>query len=172
MRLYCHLCGSPYDEGKQQPFICSACGNKYYANPSPTVDLALFDEKGRVMIAKRGENPHKGKFDLPGGFLELHESAEEGLRREAFEELELQSEDFTAPIFVGSQPATYEYSKESRPILIFVFAAKLLMSRKITPHDDVAAIRFVNLSELPDIDFSMPNYHPQIIKAAHKLLFS
>lgn len=171
MRLYCHLCGSPYAEGKQQPFVCSACGNKYFANPSPTVDLALFDEKGRVLIAKRGVNPNKGKFDLPGGFLELRESVEDGLYREALEELELEPQDFSRPVFVSSHPASYNYSKESRPILIFVFAAKLIATKKITPHDDVADIRFVKLSELTDVDFSMPDYHPEVIQAAYTILF-
>lgn len=170
MYKYCHLCGSSCEDGKQQPSVCSGCGNKYFNNPSPTVDLALFNEAGEILISERGVEPNKGKFDLPGGFLELGESAEEGLYREAFEELELEVGNFTKPIFVGSYPTTYSFSKESRQILIFVFAAKLLTTKEITPHDDVASTQFVPITELGDVDFSLPEFHPSIIKKAYEAL--
>lgn len=171
MRNYCHLCGSEYQKQQTQPWVCTSCGNRYFENPSPTVDLALFNEHGEILIAERGEEPSKGKFDLPGGFLEIGESAEEGLYREASEELKLDIDDFTKPVFVGSYPANYKFSKESRPILIFVFAAKMINNKELRPHDDVASIRFVDPYELSGINFSLPDYHPDIIKKAHAIIF-
>ena len=147
-----------------------AAGNHFFDNPTPTVDIALFNDKGEVLIAERAVEPNKGRYDLPGGFLEIGESIEEGLFREVAEELSLQPEDFTNPIFIGSYPSNYRFSKESRPILIFVFAAKLKTSKTLIPLDDVASTRFVGLNELGSVDFSLPDYHPVIIPKAHNKL--
>lgn len=172
MKNYCHICGSKYEEGTSQPWVCSSCKNHYFENPSPTVDLALFNEFGEILLAERAEEPNKGQYDLPGGFLEVGETAEEGLYREAQEELGLKIDDFTKPIFIGSYPTTYSFSKEARPILIFVFAAKLISQKKPESHDDVASTRYASLERLGEIDFSLPDYHPAIIQTAFDALFT
>ncbi len=53
--------------------------------PSLTVDtIILF--KNRLVLVTRKNPPYKGKFALPGGFVEIGESTEEAAAREAFEE--------------------------------------------------------------------------------------
>ena len=47
---------------------------------------AVIIEGGRVLLIKRGNEPLKGKWSLPGGALELGETLEEGIRREVLEE--------------------------------------------------------------------------------------
>lgn len=56
-----------------------------YRNPAPTVDIAITDGK-RIVVVKRGREPFKGKWVLPGGFIEYGETAEDAAVREAFEE--------------------------------------------------------------------------------------
>ncbi len=56
---------------------------------------------------RRAIEPMKGWLDLPGGFCDLHETAEEGVRREVMEETGLRVTDMR---FLLSQPNTYEYS--------------------------------------------------------------
>lgn len=56
-----------------------------YKNPAPTVDIAITDGK-RIVVVKRGREPFKGKWVLPGGFIEYGETAENAAVREAFEE--------------------------------------------------------------------------------------
>ena len=47
---------------------------------------AVVVEKGRVLLVRRGREPLKGKWSLPGGKLELGESLADGVAREVQEE--------------------------------------------------------------------------------------
>lgn len=171
MRKYCHLCGDEYVSGKSQPWQCKGCGNLSFENPSPTTDLLLFNDKGEALLAKRAIDPQKGKYDFPGGFVEVGETFEAAMMREAFEELGLTSKEYSKPIFVSSQASVYEYSKELHPVLGVTFAAKLLTGRAITPKDDVEAVKFVALKDIEKVEFADRNLIPVVIKA-HSLLFS
>ncbi len=56
-----------------------------YKNPKPTVDVAIIDGD-KVVLVKRGREPHKGKWVFPGGFIDYGETAEHAAVREALEE--------------------------------------------------------------------------------------
>jgi ADP-ribose pyrophosphatase YjhB (NUDIX family) len=47
---------------------------------------AVIVEAGRVLLVRRGNEPLKGHWTLPGGLLELGESLIEGVKREVLEE--------------------------------------------------------------------------------------
>jgi 8-oxo-dGTP diphosphatase len=47
---------------------------------------ALIVEAGRVVLIKRGHEPLKGKWSIPGGLLELGETVRQAVEREALEE--------------------------------------------------------------------------------------
>lgn len=47
---------------------------------------AVVVEKERVLLVRRGQEPLKGKWSLPGGMLELGESLKDGVIREVMEE--------------------------------------------------------------------------------------
>ena len=170
MKTYCHLCGAKYKDGQENPWVCTGCGNKVFANPVPTVDLALFNAEGQVLVAERGQEPSKGLYDLPGGFLEVGETLEQGIIREIQEELQLTHDDYDAPVFVKSLVGPYAFGKEERQLVICVFAAQLKKSTPITAHDDVASTKFVSLGDLSSVKFSRKEY-TAIIREAHKLLF-
>jgi 8-oxo-dGTP diphosphatase len=56
-----------------------------------TVDCAVFDAKGRVLLIRRGHPPFKGRHALPGGFVEVGEPVEDACRRELREETGLEA---------------------------------------------------------------------------------
>lgn len=55
--------------------------------PSITVDCVLFAEDGGVVLIKRANEPFRGCYALPGGYLENGETVEEACAREAKEEI-------------------------------------------------------------------------------------
>ena len=69
--------------------VCKVCNYIHYVNPKIIVGaLALKDDK--VLLCKRDINPGKGKWTLPSGFMEMGESIEQGAKREAKEEANLE----------------------------------------------------------------------------------
>ena len=62
---------------------CPDCGFVCYASSKPTAGALVEDGEGRLLLARRAREPFKGRWDIPGGFLEEGESPLEGLRREA-----------------------------------------------------------------------------------------
>jgi 8-oxo-dGTP diphosphatase len=54
--------------------------------PPVTVDAVIFDEHGRLLLIRRLNPPFKGRYALPGGFLDIGETTEDGCRRELMEE--------------------------------------------------------------------------------------
>jgi ADP-ribose pyrophosphatase YjhB (NUDIX family) len=66
-----------------------ACGNTNYLNPIPVVVLLVPVGAGLV-VARRNIEPRKGTLVLPGGYLDLGETWQEGARRELYEETGIQ----------------------------------------------------------------------------------
>jgi NADH pyrophosphatase NudC (nudix superfamily) len=85
---------------------CEVCGFEVFMNPAAAVAGVLIDGQGRMVVLVRGKEPAPGKWDLPGGFVDPGETAEEALQREIREELGLRA---VASRYLGSWPNTYEY---------------------------------------------------------------
>lgn len=54
--------------------------------PALTTDCVVFDAERRVLLIRRGNPPYKGKYALPGGFVDVGETVEDACRRELMEE--------------------------------------------------------------------------------------
>lgn len=67
---------------------CPNCGFVHYDNPSPTVQ-AWIERDGRYLALRRGGEPLKGRWNMPGGFVEAGESGPEAIVREVGEETAL-----------------------------------------------------------------------------------
>ncbi|MEJ0042691.1 MAG: NUDIX hydrolase, partial [Rhizomicrobium sp.] len=66
-------------------YVCGDCGHIYYTNPKIVVgSVVRFGE--RILMCRRAIEPRKGFWTLPAGYLEEHETPEDGARREAREE--------------------------------------------------------------------------------------
>ncbi|MBM3889768.1 MAG: NUDIX domain-containing protein [Verrucomicrobia bacterium] len=88
---FCHHCGSGLPSGAQPyaPQSCAACGATLYHNSKPCAG-ALVVKDHRVLLVRRGIEPFKDYWDIPGGFLEATEHPEDAARREVLEETGLE----------------------------------------------------------------------------------
>ena len=68
-----------------------------YPRPALTTDQVIFgfgEGELRVLLIRRGNEPFKGKWALPGGFMDMDEDAETCARRELEEETGLKVVNF------------------------------------------------------------------------------
>lgn len=72
--------------------IVKTMQREYPEAPLVGVGAVLVDEKARVLLIKRGHEPMKGCWSLPGGLVELGESLSDAVRRELLEETSLHVE--------------------------------------------------------------------------------
>jgi ADP-ribose pyrophosphatase len=87
---FCPRCGGNLTSA-EEGLVCNGCGEQYYANSIPGVQ-GILERDGCVLLARRGHEPRRGHWDLPGGFLHETEGASDGLRREFLEETGLEVE--------------------------------------------------------------------------------
>lgn len=105
---FCPHCGSPdFKAVNFKEFKCTACGFNFFTNAAAAVVAIVYDDEGRILLTRRAREPFKDWLDLPGGFVDPGESAEDALRREMREELGI---DVELRQFVGSHPNEYIFS--------------------------------------------------------------
>lgn len=63
-----------------------------YKIPSLTVDIFIFNEKNEFILIKRGNDPFKDFWALPGGFVDYGETTQHAAVREAKEETSIDVE--------------------------------------------------------------------------------
>ncbi len=65
--------------------VCDHCGFVNYQNPKIVVG-SVVRHQGLFLLCRRAIEPRRGFWTIPAGYLEMHETPEDGARREAFEE--------------------------------------------------------------------------------------
>jgi len=63
--------------------------------PALTTDCVIFDNAGRVVLIRRKNEPFKGSYALPGGFVDIGETVEAACRREVQEEVGIEPGDLS-----------------------------------------------------------------------------
>jgi ADP-ribose pyrophosphatase YjhB (NUDIX family) len=140
------------------------CYFNYYVNSSAAVAVLLFNEKGELLLTRRAVEPHLGKLDLPGGFIDPMETGEEAAVREIKEELGI---DIHSLQYFCSFPNEYVFSGYSVFTLDLAFLAKTESLDQMTAMDDISSFEFyhpkdVDMMELPSI--SMKNILKELIR--------
>jgi ADP-ribose pyrophosphatase YjhB (NUDIX family) len=89
---FCPGCGTALvlkaNGGRDRP-TCPTCGHVAFGVFSMAVGGLLW-HAGRVLLVKRGIDPGKGRWTLPGGYVEQDETPDIAVAREVFEETGLQ----------------------------------------------------------------------------------
>lgn len=152
---YCLKCGSnQFIADTIRSFKCSACGFHFFINSAAATAGVILNEKGEMLLTRRAENPHKGKLDLPGGFVDPGENAEQAMHREILEELNLKVDDIT---FIGSFPNEYVFSEYTVFTTDMGFLCSVSDFSDITWRDDISGYEFYKPTEIPMDEISSPS---------------
>ena len=139
---FCPFCGSQNFvwEGKNA-HICSDCRRKLYINEAGATVALIKNDKNELLFTTRKFNPAAGMLDLPGGFIDLGESAEACVKREVKEELNLDVSDL---VFFGTFPNEYKYGGLIYFTIDIVFECTVKSFSCLQVGDDAANIHFID----------------------------
>ncbi len=124
---FCNYCGTKYPEPLAYPRTCPSCKAQVWSNPIPVsvvIVPVVAGPRTGVLAIRRNIPPGVGMLALVGGFLEDHESWQQGGAREVMEETGIAIDPKTI------EPLWWS-SSEPKPnrVLLFGVAAKLELGK-------------------------------------------
>jgi len=138
-----------------------------YPHPSVTTDCVIFGFDGtrlNVLLIERGNDPYKGCWAFPGGFLNMDESALEGAKRELYEETGLR-DAYIHQFHAFSAP---DRDPRERVISIAYFA--LVRLTDVKAGDDAAKAQWFPLDEIPPLAFDHDKMLREALKALRRII--
>ena len=132
-----------------------------YPHPAVTTDCVVFGFDGEtlnLLLINRGIEPYKGCWALPGGFMKMDETAEEGALRE------LQEETGVKDIYIEQLQAFSTVNRDPRERVITIAFLAFVRQEKyeVIAGDDAAKAQWFPINELPELAFD----HKKIITVA------
>jgi NAD+ diphosphatase len=143
---YCPRCAHKGEfDSVKFAFTCLKCGFQFFLNSSAAVTAVIYNEKGELLMTRRGVEPAYGKLDFPGGFVDPNESAETAMLREIKEELDIVPHKIE---YLGSFPNEYEYSGTIVFTTDMVFRCHVNDFSTLTFRDDIIGLEFIHPSKI------------------------
>ncbi len=113
--------------------------------PGPRLGVgAIVVDNGRLLMVRRGKEPGRGLWTLPGGHLEQGELLAEAVRREVLEETGVEVE-------VGDLAGIFEVLGDPH-FVILDFLVTVTGDRDLEPSGDVEEARWVPLDDVPALE--------------------
>jgi len=135
--------------------------NYEYARAALTVDCVVFgldDKSLKVMLIQRGIKPFKGKWALPGGFVNVGESLDDAADRELREETGL-SDLFLEQLYTFGAP---KRDPREHVVSVAYFALTNLEGHDVKADTDADQAAWFAVDELPELAFD----HETIVETA------
>jgi len=123
---------------------CNDCDYIFYTNSAGAVGAIIKNEQGEILLTVRAFEPGKGMLDLPGGFVDPGETAEECLLREIKEELNLDIIDYK---YFASFPNEYVYKEILYFTIDLIFECTVASFDSINAADDVTGFGFYKIDD-------------------------
>ena len=145
---FCPSCASyHFTFPDNRRFLCDDCGFTYYHNIAAAVAI-VFTFEDKVLFTVRNVDPDKGKWDLPGGFIDPNETAEEAACREIKEELGI--EISTSELkYITTSPNNYLYKNVPYRTMDIFYECPLKSDViSINAEDEIQELIWVKRSEI------------------------
>ena len=142
---FCPVCGSKHFEVNNfKSKKCEDCGFTYYANPCAATAAIILkgqetgDKEPELLVVRRAKEPAKGTLDLPGGFVDMYETAEEGMR--------------------------YQYSGMGVHTIDMDYMVRVKDDTELHAADDAAECLWIPLSQVNPDDFGLTSIRNAVIR--------
>lgn len=136
-----------------------------YPHPAVTTDVVVFtirDAELAVLLIERGMQPERGRWAIPGGFIDIDEDLETAARRELREETGVDARELEQ-LHAFGRP-----DRDPRERVITVAYITILRADEITLRaaSDAADAAWFPMRALPELAFD----HREILALAHERL--
>ena len=126
--------------------VCPQCGWIHFQDPKVAAAV-LVQEGSRVLLVRRVNEPHRGLWTLPAGFVNGGEDPAEAAARECLEETGL-----TVRVMrVFDVIAGREHERGADFIIVYIAE---VLSGEMAPADDADAVEWFERNDLPPLAFA------------------
>ncbi len=130
---YCPRCGSENPHCGSVPFRCAQCQFTEFFGPVAAVGALIVNQSGELLLVRRAREPGKGKWGLPGGFVDRDETMEEALARETMEETQLR---IASSQYLMTFPNHYDYRGVLIPVIDLFFVCRVVAADQLVLSQD------------------------------------
>jgi ADP-ribose pyrophosphatase YjhB (NUDIX family) len=146
---FCPRCGTAVNLeerfGKVRP-VCPQCEWIHFQDPKVAAAV-LIEQEGRILLARRANEPYRGLWTLPAGFVDAGEDPARAAERECLEETGLSVRVKCVLDVIAGQ------EHERGADFVIVYQAEVL-GGNLTPNDDADAVEWFEYNKLPPLAFS------------------
>jgi len=156
---HCSYCGQPFDPAQPWPRTCAACYNISFLNPlpvavvvQPVVQSDQEPDEVSLLLIQRAIQPRRGKWALPGGYIDRGERWQEAAVRELYEETGIRTAADSVDLLAV-------HSGDDRVTLIIFGQTPRLAAAELPPfvaNAECSARTVVTASQVDTIDFAFP----------------
>lgn len=145
---FCLRCGAPLNLrrafGAVRP-SCPECGWVFFADPKVAV-AAIAQRDHQVLLVRRANDPYRGLWTLPAGFVDAGEDPQATIVRECREETGLE-------VSVSGLVNVIAGQEHPRGAHILIVYRINVLSGELRAADDADQIGFFDLQDLPPLAF-------------------
>ena len=145
---FCMRCGTPLERnllfGRPRP-VCPACGWIYFADPKVAAGV-LVESNGGVLLVRRVNEPGRGMWSFPAGFVDAGEDPMRAAERECLEETGLVVQT------TGLLDVVAGREHERGADIVIVYTA-LVTGGELLPGDDADQVDYFPRASLPPLAF-------------------
>ena len=145
---FCPRCGTPVNHeerfGKLRP-VCPQCDWIHFVDPKVAAAV-LIEQNGRVLLVRRANEPFRGLWTLPAGFINGGEDPAEAAARECLEETGLSVRVIRVLDIISGK----EHSRGADFIIVYLATVE---GGELKPDDDADAAEWFERTSLPQLAF-------------------
>lgn len=148
---FCPACGGPFQtrrikENEPKRLICSQCEFILYQDPK-LVACSIVELDKKIVLLKRAIDPQKGKWVIPGGYVDQGEKVESAALRETLEECGIKTR-------IKKLLGVYSYTGRVAVVVVYVAG---YVSGDLIADDESQEVKLCSVEEIPWDDLAFPS---------------